>query len=523
MIGIEFTEKDSSQVLRPISGEYMGMVLQVPYGPLNPTPITSEGDLLNYFSVTGKPIPAYKDYYEAIILLKQSPILACRPQGDALFGGAEVEDSITTANTITAVVTGPSDVGAYTFTSDRVQFAVFGANPSADNNNYSIATVASTSGVANTFGLEVYYNSVLLETFYVSLVVGQKDGFGNSVYIEDVIKDRFDIQVFVNTSADLTVLPMLVANDVAFGGGVTISTFATLSYTTAAWAKFEQYNENYTHYLVDCSCNSTIGKAVNGIAIANWYQNVFTGIPSIKSTNKKATETLNTWKTTALAYRDVNGVLLNLNSDHTSLCGVWGEVSDTYNNTTVWVSPVSTVAARRAFTNRSIGFSQAACGINLNRGVTNDFIRLEQDVSSIVDDLEAVQINALTFTPAGKAIWNERTLQVAYSNTSFQSHRILFSTLEENLENLIVTFNFTDNNESTRGDLYRLVDDYLKPMKGIHIDDYLIVCNTTNNTPALINLRKMKIQIAVIPFPKANKIVFEFIHARSGVTLTEVI
>jgi hypothetical protein len=523
MIGIQRTEIDRSQVLRPISGEYFGMVLQVPYGPLDPTPIASEVDLMNYFTTEGKPNPLYKDYYEAIVLLKQTPLLACRPQGDALFGGVEVENGALTANTAVPLATGATSIGTFTFTSDDVQFAIFATNPSADNNNYSIEIEATSSEVANTFDLKLYYNSSLLETFNVSLVVGQKDGFGNSVYIEDVIKDRYDIQVVVNPEADLTILPAVVSTEVAFGGGVTITDFSDTSDTIAAWNKFQSYNENYTHYLVDCSCNYTIGKAVIDIAEANWYQHPFLGIPSIKSTNKKSTEVLNTWKTKALNYRDVNGTELNVNNDHGSLYGVWGEVSDNYNNTTVWISPVSTAAARRAYTNRNIGFSQAACGLNLNRGVSNDFIRLEQDVSTIVDDLEAKQINVLTFTPGGKAIWNERTLQTAYTNTSFQSHRILFNTLEENIENLLVTFVFTDNNEGTRSNLTSLVDDYLRPMKGVHLDDYLVKCDTDNNPATLIAQRKMKIQVAVIPYPKANQIVFEFIHTRTGVSLEELV
>ena len=50
-------------------------------------------------------------------------------------------------------------------------------------------------------------------------------------------------------------------------------------------------------------------------------------------------EQLDTWKTKVLAYRDVNGSELNVNTDHGSLVCNWGRVSDTYNGTSVWISP----------------------------------------------------------------------------------------------------------------------------------------------------------------------------------------
>jgi hypothetical protein len=521
MIGITRTEIDRSQVLRPTTGSAFGMVLQVPYGPLTPTYVNTEGDFLQFFSPAGDPDPDYKDYFEAMILLKQSPLLINRPQGDALYGGVKV-DKAATGNVVAAISSGIADPSSYTFPDNDVQFVLIGSNPSADNNSYSIKIQDTTSEVSNTFNIELYYNGVLQDTFNVSLVRTQTDDFGNSVYITEILKDRSDIQAIVNTSSDLTVLPQTNDTAVSLGGGVTITSFADTSYTTAAWDYFKEFSKYYTNYLVDCSCNYTIGKYVDGIAQVNWYQHVFLGAPSTKQTNPNASQTLTAWKTAALGYRNINGALLNLNSDHSSLYANWGEIQDNYNNTTLWISPVSTAAARRAFTNSNIGFSQAAAGLNRNRGVTNDFIRLEQDVQTIVDDLEEKQINVLTYTPGGLCIWDERTLQTRYSNTSFQSHRILFNTLEENIEALLLTFAFTDNNEDTRAELKGIVDSYILPLIGTHVEDIESKCDAENNPAWLRNLRQMKLQVACIPYPKANRILFEFIHTRSGVSLTEV-
>jgi phage tail sheath protein FI len=519
MIGIERIEIDRSQVLRPPEGESYGMVLNVPYGPIVPTYIDSEGLLMSYFTPAGTPDPTYKDYYEAIVLLKQAPILACRPQGDALYGGVTVENT-GSGYEVAPLVAGVADPNAYTFPSNLVQFAILGAEPSAANNNYSVEISASTTQVAYTFDIDLYYDSEFVANFNVSLR-RVKDAFGNSVYIEDVISGRSDIQVVVNTEADLTVMPVYTVSEVSFGSGSTNTTFDSTA-LIAAWQPFKQYNKYFTHFLVDTSCLSLVGKEVIDIAEANWYQHAFLGAPSIKATNARATEELNTWKTSTLDYRDVNGTDLNVNSDHASLYAVWGKVSDNYNGTTLWISPVSTAAARRAYTNKAISFSQAACGLNAGRGTTNDFIEMEQDSSGVVDELGNKQINTITYTPGGKCVWNEWTLQTSHSNTSYQSHRTLFNTLEENIEALLLTFVFTDNNATTRNDITSILNSYLKPMVGVHLEAVEVRCDETNNPASLINLRKMKVQVAVIPYAKANKIIFEFIHSRSGVTLSEV-
>jgi len=528
MIGITRLERDASQVLRPIQGPAYGMVLQVPYGPIEPTYVDSKTLLLQYFSIPNengvyKANPDYKDYYEAQILLSQTPIIACRPQGDSLYGGVLVEKN-GTGFEVKGLSAGIASPANYTFPNVNTLFAIIGAEPSANNNSYSVEISASTSKVSNTFDIDLYYDDVFVANFNVSLRKTQVDGFGNSVYIENVIKNRQDIRVIVNNSADLTLLPSYTVSAVNFASGSTITSFSAPSTTTAAWDYFKQFNKYYTNVLVDCSCNDTIGKYVIDIAETNWYQHVFLGAPSIKQTNPNATESITTFMTTTRAYRDINGTELNVNSDHASLYCVWGSITDTDNDVTVWISPASTAAARRAYTNQYISFSQAACGLNRQRGISNDFIELEQDVQNYVDILEEEQINSLTYTPLGKCIWDERTLQSSsFSNTSFQSHRMFFNTLEENIEQLLLTYVFTDNNESTRNELVLILQDYTNPMVGVHANEILVKCDADNNPASIINQRKMVVQVGVIPYPKANRITFEFVHTRFGVSLSEVL
>lgn len=523
IIGIERIERDASQVVEPAGGEAHGIVLQVPFGPIVPALITNPEDLFTFFTPEGIPDPTYKDYYEAEILVKQAQLIAVRPQGDALFGGVTVEET-GTGNATEALDTPSGGVGiqnpnSYTFADNLKQFVIISADPSADNNNYSVKILATTSEVANTFDIDLLYKGSLVANFNVSLVRTQLDGFGTSVYIEEVIKQRSDIQVIVNTSADLTVLPEFNSSAVTFGGGVTITDFSNTADTIIAWNFFKEFNRYYTHYLVDTSANAVIGKAVESIARVNFYQHVYCAAPSIKSSNARATETLNTWLTGVLDYRDINGIDLNLNSDHISLHANWGEVPDTVNNTTVWISPAAAFAARKAYTLQNISISEAAVGPNENRGVASEFIQLEQDPTELNDQLDSKQINFLTYSSAGILCWGERTLQTFLSNTSYISHRTWFNFLEESIENVLFTFVFTDINEGTRATVRSLVESFTDPQIGPHAEDIQV---RVPRDDALAALRKFKVQVAVIPFPKANKIIFEFIHSKAGTDLNEV-
>jgi hypothetical protein len=519
--GITRKEKDRSQVIRPISAPPYGCVLQVPYGPLTPTYIGSKAQLLEYFAPGGKPDPNYKDYWEALILLQEAPLLACRPKGDATYGGVWLRSSASGNNHegFSVGITDPTDV---TFPDNEVQFTVVGANPSTDNNNYSVVVSDPSLEINDAFDLSIYYNGALETTFTVSLL-RREDGFGNSIYIEDVFEGRSDVQVVINSDADLTILPKTDGVEVSLASGANISDFADETDTVAAWSYFEQFNKYYTNNLVDFSCNAVIGKTVNAIAYANWYQIHWSGAPSIKATNPRAKEAFNTWKQSVLDYRDVQGSDLNLNSDKTTLWANWGKVSDIYNGGYVWVSPVSAAAARRSFTDNKISFSQASSGLNDNRGAIPYFVELEQDPSTVTVELEAKQINVVTYTPQGMALWNERTLQTEYSNTSFISHRQLFNRLEENIENTLLRYVFIDNNQDERDIYTSLIRDYLRPMVGNHVDSYIVKSDEENNPPELVNQRKMLLQVGVIPYPKANEITFEFIHSRSGVNLREVL
>lgn len=519
--GITLKEKDRSQVIRPINAAPFGCVLQVPYGPLTPTYIGSKAQLIEYFAPGGKPDPSYKDYWEALILLEEAPLLACRPKGDAAYGGVWLRSSAT-GNSHESFSVGITDPSTVTFPDNEVQFTIIGANPSTNNNNYSVVLSESSLEVNDSFDMSIYYNGTLETTFTVSLLK-RVDGFGNSIYIEDVLDGRSDVQVVVNTDADLTILPKTDDTEISLASGANISSFSDETYTTAAWSYFEQFNKYYTNNLVDFSCNAVIGKYVNTIANANWYQIHWAGAPSVKASNPRTEEAFNTWKQSVLDYRDVGGTDLNLNSDKTTLWANWGKVSDIYNGRYVWVSPVSAAAARRAFTDRVLSFSQASTGLNENRGAVNYFVELEQDPSTVTLEMEAKQINVITYTPQGMALWNERTLQTEYSNTSFISHRQLFNRLEENIENTLLRYVFIDNNQDERDRYTGLIRDYLRPMVGVHVDSYIVKSDSENNPPELVNQRKMLLQVGVIPYPKANEITFEFIHSRSGVNLREVL
>lgn len=523
VIGIERVEIDRSQAIRQVSGDTAGTVLQVPFGPIRPTVIKGgdEETFLKLFAENAIPNPDYKDYYEAMIMLKQGGLLVCRPQGDALYGGVQVK-KIGTGNDPVALVTGFSDPSTYTFASANVQFVMFGADPSALNNGYSIQVKATTAGVANAFEIDLYQNGIFLQNFLVSLKKTQTDNFGNSIYIETVLNGRLDVNVIVNTAADLTVLPQFNTSPTttSFGGGTTITTFATPSITNTAWHNFYEFNKYYAHILADLSCNATIGAYVNGIALANWYQIAYVGAPSIKASNPMAREDLATWFNTMEAYRDANGVQLALNSDHATLCANWGTIRDNYNNGLVWISPVSSFVARKLFTLASIGVSQAAVGANANRGLVDHFVELEQDVSSVIDDLMAIQVNPVTYSPAGKVVWGEWTLQIKFSNTSFVSHRYYFNYLQENIERNLFDFVWTDINAEVRGDLVRFVRTFTDPEIGVNASEIEVRCP---DDPSLEQQRKLKVQVAVRPYAKANKIRFEFIHAGpGGISLSEV-
>ena len=102
--------------------------------------------------------------------------------------------------------------------------------------------------------------------------------------------------------------------------------------------------------------------------------------------------------------------------------------------------------------------------------------------------------------------------------------RRLFIVLEKAIARAARTSLFEFNDAFTRAQFVNMVEPFLRTVKGRRgIYDYRVVCDTTNNTPFVIDSNQFIGDIYIQPARSINFIQLNFVAVRTGVSFNEVV
>ena len=159
------------------------------------------------------------------------------------------------------------------------------------------------------------------------------------------------------------------------------------------------------------------------------------------------------------------------------------------------------------------------------RGSINNAIKLAYNPSKAQRDrLFANRINpVITQSGSGTILFGDKTAS-AYA-TAFDriNVRRLFLTIEQAIEKAAKDQLFELNDELTRANFVNIVDPYLRDIqakRGVY--DYLVVCDSSNNTPDVIDNNEFRADIFVKPTKSINYITLTFVATRTGISFSEV-
>jgi len=141
------------------------------------------------------------------------------------------------------------------------------------------------------------------------------------------------------------------------------------------------------------------------------------------------------------------------------------------------------------------------------------------------DTLYRARINpVVTFPGEGTVLWGDKTALARNSAFSRINVRRLFITIEEACAAAARSVLFEFNDEFTRDSFKSMVDPYLRDVQARRgITDFLVVCDTTNNTGQVIDNNEFRADIYVKPARSINFITLTFIATRTGVAFDEVV
>jgi hypothetical protein len=273
---------------------------------------------------------------------------------------------------------------------------------------------------------------------------------------------------------------------------------------------------------VDVSLLVTGGAAVavqqhviDNIAISRGDCLAFVSPRSTDVVNKAGSETANIqdWLTT-----------LSRSSSFVVADSGWKYQFDKYNNVYRWIPLNGDIAGLCVFTDsvRDPWFSPAG----LNRGAIKNSIRLAWNPNKTQrDTLYSAGVNPVISLPGqGTVLFGDKTLLAKPSAFDRINVRRLFIVLEKTVAQAAKYSLFELNDEFTRSQFVSLVTPFLRDIQGRRgITDFKVVCDTTNNTPQIIDTNQFVGDIYIKPARSINFIQLNFVAVGTGVDFTTIV
>jgi hypothetical protein len=202
----------------------------------------------------------------------------------------------------------------------------------------------------------------------------------------------------------------------------------------------------------------------------------------------------------------------------------WKYQFDRYNNVYRWIPLNGDIAGLCVNTDaiRDPWFSPAG----LNRGSIKNAIKLAWNPNKTYRDiLYSAGVNPVVSLPgSGTVLFGDKTLQPKPSAFDRINVRRLFITLEKAVAKSAQYSMFEFNDEFTRAQFVSTVTPFLRDIQGRRgITDFKVICDTTNNTPQVIDSNQFVGDIYVKPARSINFIQLNFIAVATGVNFTTVV
>jgi hypothetical protein len=202
----------------------------------------------------------------------------------------------------------------------------------------------------------------------------------------------------------------------------------------------------------------------------------------------------------------------------------WKYQYDKYNNVYRWIPLNGDIAGLcvATDTDRDPWYSPAG----LNRGAIKNAIKLAWNPSkSERDTIYSTGVNPIVSFPGqGIILYGDKTLQNKPSAFDRINVRRLFITLERAISTAAKFSLFELNDEFTRAQFVSLVTPFLRDVQGRRgITDFKVVCDTTNNTPQVIDGNRFVGDIYIKPARSINYIQLNFVAVATGVDFTTVV
>jgi len=291
----------------------------------------------------------------------------------------------------------------------------------------------------------------------------------------------------------------LVGGDVVKSNGLTDVT---------GWGIFENREEVPAQILINPS----------------WKQTVKLKVGEVVSKRKDAIAVCQSNDPITIDYRQIleNEQYGYIAPSYLALYAGFGQIYDQYNDKNVWIPNASFAASIYARVDNIAEPWFAPAGVDRATLAVLDEKKIYTDAQ--IGQMYDKNINSVKWIRGtGYALWGQKTAQMKKSALDRVNVRRNLLYIENNIETALFPFVFENNNELTRLQIFSIVDEFLAGVQaGGGLTSYDVVCDDTNNTPAIIDSNQLNIDIYVQPVRTAEFISFTTVVTRTGISFSDV-
>jgi hypothetical protein len=372
-------------------------------------------------------------------------------------------------------------------------------------------------------------NTVLEKFGYVSKAFDAKNDDGSSNYYVNVINDRSRYIYIINKPDELFPTNMnwgLPASNTTFNQDydsydvsldLGVGAAPTDGDMNLAYDKFRNSEE------VDISL------VVTGGASSNVVQHVIDNLVEYRRdcvafVSPRFSDVVNNVGDEADDSVSYRNSVIQRSTSYAVMDSGWKYQFDKYNNVYRWVplnADIAGLCVRTDF-DRDPWYSPAG----FNRGQIKNVVKLSWNPDKTDrDELYKNGINpVVSFPGEGVVLYGDKTMLAKPSAFDRINVRRLFIVLEKAIARAAKYSLFEFNDEFTRAQFVALVEPFLRDVQGRRgIYDFRVVCDTTNNTPEVIDRNEFIGDIYIKPARSINFIQLNFVAVRTGVAFEEIV
>lgn len=457
-----------------------GIVLTAKRGPTRVVTVTSPRDFTELFGMPTRDNPSM---HSALRFLRRAGVLSVRRViKDALAAGAILEDA--TSNPV------------LTFTAE---------NEGLWGNAVEIK-FRDNPDEEDVFTILVYDGKELVESFRVSRNPEAKDGYGNNLYIENVVNVRSRyIRVVDSPVAVITKLE-LVAKTVNLVGGTDDTLTPDTGEIIQAWEEFKNVDAIPAQLLINGGF-AIPAIQVKMVEVAETRGDAVAILDVPLSASESVTDMVDFRKTT-----------LMVDNNLAALYGGWLRVYDEYLDQEIVLPPSGDIAGVIVHTTEVAERWDAPAG--LQRGIIPNVLGVTRTLNEgDRDQLYIAGINPIT--PMGGAaavVWGQKNLQKAASTLDRMNTILSVIWMRNLMAEALQPYVFQGNTEFTRNSINYTLSSFLSIIQtrgglyGYQVD------TESDNTPEVIDRNELIVNVFIKPTQTAEFIRLNVVITPTGVT-----